>query len=180
MKISRYIHATFFAIFILLSFQAYAVPNAAASDTVITGKVKSKIALDPTISVFKVDVSTSNGVVMLSGTVNSDTDASALIEIAQSTDGVKDVDTGNLAIKNSSQPFTDTVITAKVKGVLIREKLLGKDVPAVNVSVETNNGVVYLSGNVDTNLQATNAANLAKSVDGVKQVESRLKVGKGN
>lgn len=189
MKLSRNLSIFFLSLFVLLSFNSYAAVyknnnnknnnnqrGNVVSDTVITGKVKAKIAADPNVSVFKVGVTTRNGVVMLDGMVNSDTDASALIEMAQSVDGVRDVDTSQFKVKNSSQPFTDTVITAKVKGIYIREKLLGKDVPAVNVGVETNNGVVYLSGSVANQEQATNAINIAKSVDGVKQVESRIKI----
>jgi hyperosmotically inducible protein len=68
------------------------------------------------------------------------------------------------------------VITAKVKGVLIREKLLGKDIVAVNLHIETNDGVVYLSGNVDNQQVANNVIKLVKTVNGVKKVESRMKV----
>ena len=150
------------------------------SDSVITTKIESKIILDPSISVYKVNVSTNkDGIVTLGGTVNSDTDAAALIQIAQSTDGVNDVDVSNLMVKNSKQPFADTVITAKVKGIFIRENLLGRaDAPvgSSNVSIETNNAVVYLSGDVNTQKEANNAVNLAKTIKGVKNVESRIKV----
>lgn len=175
MKISKYLQICFFAFFLLFGAQTYAANK--ATDIVITGKIKAKIALDPAVSVFKTDVSTTQGVVFLSGQVNSDTDAAALIEIAQATDGVQDVNATQLTVNYSKQPFADIAITAKVKGILIREKIFGKDVPATKVNVETNNGVVYLSGRVDTQQQATNAIYLAKSIDGVKQVESRIKVG---
>lgn len=154
-----------------------ATVGSAISDTAITGKIKAKIAGDPNLSVFNVNVSTEKGTVTLAGTVNSDTDAGALVEIVQSTEGVTDIDTSKLNVKNSKQPFADTVITAKVKGIYIREKLLGKNVPAT-ISVETNNGVVYLSGQVDNEEQKTNAIKLAKGISGVKNVESRLTVEK--
>lgn len=178
MTIRASLQAFIFTCLIILSACALAksTPSNLIPDSVITAKIKSKIALDPTISVFKVAVSTNNGVVTLAGTVDSDTDASALVQIASATAGVSDVNTLGLKIKNSTQPFTDTMITAKIKGVYIREKLMGKDVPATSVSVETNNGIVYLSGTVETKEQADNAIKLAKSVKGVKQVESRLKI----
>ena len=146
------------------------------SDTVITGKVKSKIAADASISVFNTKVTTKHGVVYLAGTVNSETDADALIQIAQATDGVKDVGTKQLHVKDSKKPFTDTAVTSKIKGLYIREKLMGENVAPIAVHVETNNGVVYLSGTVDNKGQADNAVKLAKTVKGVKKVESRVEV----
>jgi hyperosmotically inducible protein len=153
--------------------------TAPVKDSVITAKIKSKIALDKSLSVFNVDVTTEHGVVTLSGNVDSDTDASAAIELAQSTDGVSDVEAGKLVVKESKHPFSDTAITAKIKGKYIKEKLFGKkDVAAMAISVETNDGVVSLSGDADSQQQADNAVKIAKSVSGVKNVESRIEVKK--
>lgn len=152
-----------------------AQPVKVVPDKVILAKVKSKIATDTALSSYKMNVSSTDGIVTLDGTVKSDTDASALVQIAQSIEGVKDVNTKELKIENSTQPFTDIMITAKIKGTYLREKLAGKNVPAA-LSVETNNGVVYLSGSVDTKEQEVNAENLAKAVNGVKSVNSRIKV----
>ncbi len=73
--------------------------------------------------------------------------------------------------------MSDTAITAKVKGMYVREKLFGdKDISVMGVNVETTNGVVYLTGTVENQLQADNAVKLAKSIHGVKKVESKLEV----
>ena len=147
------------------------------SDSVITVQIKTKIAADKNLSVFSNDVSTvNNGVVILSGAVDSETDATALVQLAESVDGVRDVDTENLKVKDSQHPMDDAYITAKVKGQFIQAKIFGdKDVAAL-VSVETIDGVVHLSGAVDNATEIKNAIKLAKSVKGVKQVESRLTV----
>ena len=180
MAISSQLKALLTAMTLSLSMGCYAAPVTAntsgiVSDSVITAKVKSKLVADPGLSVFDVDVSTNNGVVTLVGLVNSDTDAAALIQLTQSTDGVKDVDTNKLEVKHSEHPIQDMAITAKVKGMFIREKLMGKNIPA-SVNVETNNGIVYLSGNVSDRQQVENAVQVAKNIRGVKNVESRLKV----
>jgi hyperosmotically inducible protein len=150
------------------------------SDSVITTKVKSKLVMDHSLSALKVHVSTnSDGVVALSGTVDSDSDAAALIQMVQSTDGVTDVNVDKLTVKKSKQPLADTIITAKVKGVFIRENLLNQSNEKAHsdkVSIETKNAVVYLTGNVTTQKEADNAVAMAKLVKGVKSVESRLKV----
>lgn len=147
------------------------------SDTAITAKVKAGIAAEPNLSVFKVGVETNNGVVMLSGKVDSAAQASDLVSVAQSVDGVKDVNTSQLTIKNSPNLLDDAVITAKVKGKFIQEKLFkDKKVAVITVSVETTNGVVHLSGTVDNQAEANNAVTIAKSVKGVKSVKSTIKV----
>lgn len=176
MKLHHHFKILFLSIFLLSSLQNASWAANVISDSVITGKIKSKIAMDRSLSVFKIKVSTKKGVVALVGKVNSDTDAGALIQLTQATDGVNDINASNLDIKNSKQPFTDMVITAKIKGLFLREKLMGTDVAAMNMHVETKNGIVYLSGNVDNQEEIHNAMKLAQSVKGVKKVESRLQV----
>lgn len=146
------------------------------SDTVITGKIKAKILLDKTLPT-DIVVTTDKGIVSLSGAVNSDTEMSNIVEIAQATNGVKDVNTEKLTVKESKQPFTDILITAKIRGKMLQEKVFAnKDVNVLNMKVETNNGVVYLSGTADNQQQIDNAIKIAKSVDGVKNVEAKIKV----
>lgn len=47
---------------------------------------------------------------------------------------------------------------------------------ATDIHVETNNGVVYLTGVVKNQKTIDNAISLAKSVRGVTHVESRLRL----
>ncbi len=148
-------------------------------DSAITGYIKTKIALDKNLSVSDVDVSTNQGIVTLAGTVNSDKEASNLIQIAASAVGGKDVDASKLTIRKAEQPFTDLAITAKIRGIFLREKLFGdKDVPVISINVTTKNGIVYLSGSVETQAEADNAVKLARSVEGVTQVKSSVMVSK--
>ncbi|MCX7143377.1 MAG: BON domain-containing protein [Proteobacteria bacterium] len=66
---------------------------------------------------------------------------------------------------------TDSVITAKVKAVLLKEL----EMKAFDVSVETRRGRVLLSGLVDDPRQARRAAQIASTVHGVERVENALK-----
>ncbi|MGZ5232524.1 MAG: BON domain-containing protein, partial [Burkholderiales bacterium] len=55
--------------------------------------------------------------------------------------------------------------------------LLGnEDVRATEINVETQKGVVQLSGVVQTNSDLDRAVYLAKQVEGVKEVQNRLRV----
>lgn len=146
-------------------------------DANITHALKKLIQESKTLSKLNVHVSTTKGIVMLEGTVDSDTQVTSLIEHAESIIGVSDVDTSKLTTKDGKQPLADTIITAKIKGLLIREKLFGeKDIAAINTSVETKDGVVYLSGVVDNQKQIDNAIEMIKKyVPEVKKVEYSVK-----
>lgn len=142
-----------------------------AEDRIITESVKKWIDKSRVLSKLDVGVKTNQGIVTLSGTVNSDSEASALVELAMSIIGVRDVNTSELKVRASQQPVLDTWITAKAKGALIREEIFGnRDVAPTRVIVETKNGVVYLTGTVNNQQQITNAIEIVKKIDGVKQV----------
>lgn len=153
------------------------VASTPEEDAKITSTLNNLIKNSKTLSGLPVQASTTNGVVTYTGTVDSDSEASMLIETAESIIGVDDVDTSNLKVKDSQQPFTDMVITAKIKGLFIREDLFGeKDIASMSTSVETQNGVVYITGIVDNKQQIQNAINIIKtSVPGVKKVVYNVK-----
>jgi osmotically-inducible protein OsmY len=67
---------------------------------------------------------------------------------------------------------SDTAITAKVKAGLVNVPNLD----SLGVHVETEKGVVMLSGFVDSKAQADQAVQVAKGVDGVSSVKSAIKV----
>lgn len=165
----------------LLSLQIFAAADRSLGtlldDVIITTSLKFKLINDPSISAFDVGVTSNHGEVIIIGTLDSKTQAEALAEMANSIPGVKKVDISNLKVRESKQPLGDTAITTKIKALFLTNKLTSKkDVPALGIGVETNNGVVYLSGKVDNADQANNAISIAKSVDGVKGVESRLQI----
>jgi len=66
----------------------------------------------------------------------------------------------------------DSVITAKIKAAFIKDP----DVSVLDVSVETDKGIVLLSGFVRNPHQAERAVEIASAVSGVKSVRSNLAV----
>lgn len=68
--------------------------------------------------------------------------------------------------------MSDAAITAKVKTGLAA----AKDTSALAIKVETEKGVVMLSGFVDSKAEAERAEKVAKGVEGVTSVKSTIKV----
>jgi hyperosmotically inducible periplasmic protein len=77
-------------------------------------------------------------------------------------------DDGDTTQGESDQPMGDTWITTKVKA----ELLANQDVSGLDISVETVNGVVSLSGDVETQAEADRAVALAQGIEGVTRVDS--------
>lgn len=73
---------------------------------------------------------------------------------------------------SQTQSVNDTAITAAVKAGLLTEPSL----KVLQISVDTDKGVVRLSGTVDTALSVQKAAQVAGAVKGVKAVDNRLVV----
>jgi hyperosmotically inducible protein len=65
----------------------------------------------------------------------------------------------------------DNRITAAVNSALVREAL-----PALNIDVQTLNGVVTLSGRVTDYEVALRAAAVARNVPGVKEVRNQMRI----
>lgn len=68
----------------------------------------------------------------------------------------------------------DAALTAKVKAKLLSDDALN----GMKIDVDTQSGVVFLSGVVDTADQKRKAVDLAKHTEGVRKVEDNLKVGR--
>jgi hyperosmotically inducible protein len=77
------------------------------------------------------------------------------------------------AAKNTGNAITDGWITMKVHSQFIPEDALeGSD-----IDVDTNNGVVTLTGTVPNEAAKTRAVAIAKATDGVKNVSDKLRIG---
>jgi hyperosmotically inducible protein len=74
-------------------------PGAFVKDSVITSKIKTKLAAEKMSSLAKISVDTDrNGMVLLSGTANSQDAADKAVSIARATEGVASVK-NNIKVK---------------------------------------------------------------------------------
>jgi len=74
----------------------------------------------------------------------------------------------------SGKYIDDAWITAKVKTMLLKDDI----VKGLSVNVETNKGMVQLSGWVNNEAQITQAEQVARSIEGVKSVRNDLLINK--
>jgi hyperosmotically inducible protein len=143
-------------------------------DAALLSSVKSALAAESAETAADVNVDVNRGEVKLSGFVDNANDKSRAAEIARGVEGVKSVQ-NDIAVGESSsagEVIDDSVLTAKVKTALIASS----ETKAHQINVETKDGVVQLSGFVDTNAAKSAATTVAKSVTGVKDVKNELSV----
>jgi hyperosmotically inducible protein len=156
------------------------------SDTVddaqITAAVKTKLAQEKMGSITRIDVDTSLGTVYLTGVAETAAFRDRATAVAREVRGVRQV-VNNVSIqapsaaagssRTTGQVIDDATITAAVKTKLAAEKLS----TLTKVNVDTRNGVVTLTGNVDTETTRQRALDVARGVDGVRDVISNLRIG---
>ena len=144
-------------------------------DSTITAKVKAALVDHESIKSTDISVKTDQKVVTLSGFVESQPQAEEAVKVAKGVEGVSSV-SDKLHVRDSKETSVkgyagDTAITSEVKAKLLADDI----VPSRKVKVETTDGVVQLSGTVESQAQSDRAESIAKAIDGVKSVKNDLK-----
>jgi len=152
-------------------------------DASITAAVKAKIAWSKHTDGLNAEVDTVGGQVTLKGTADN-ADAKTLAgRLASSTRGVVSVknllevkgkslsltESAKNSVKEAERDIADSWITTKVKSTL----LYSSNVNSANVSVSTNQGIVTLSGKLDSGAEQALVIELAQNVRGVRSVHSK-------
>lgn len=145
-------------------------------DSTITARVKAALIDHKDIRSTDISVKTDNKVVTLSGTVDSTTQQEQAVNVAKGVEGVTSVN-DKLSVQNEKSASLkgyagDTAVTSEIKAKLLADDI----VPSRNVTVETTDGVVHLSGTVASSKQSDRAEDIAKAVSGVKSVKNDLSV----
>ena len=145
------------------------------NDTWLTAKTKIALAADGRVKGRQIDVETTKGVVMLRGKVDSDVAKQAAADIAKMLDGVKTVKNDLEVVapaKRDAVEEKDEPITAHVKEHFAKDAHL----KTANIAVQTNAGVVSLTGEVRDIMASANASWTAWFIAGVKSVKNDLTV----
>jgi len=176
----------------------YVQPEAAAgpsfgdrvADATITAVVKSRLIWTRHAEGLATEVSTESGRVTLEGTAESQAARNLAGRLAADTRGVVSVDNrlevrepgaakepgaGEAAMDKTREVaadtgdyITDSWITTKVKSTL----MWSSGVSGMDISVTTDDGVVALSGKVDSEAERELAVELAEELRGVKSVDA--------
>jgi osmotically-inducible protein OsmY len=164
-------------------------------DATITASVKTKLLADERTKGFDINVDTRNGTVILSG--GADTQAAKLAagEVASSADGVILIDNqlivaesgtperieantatasgelraavaGNESMGEAGDGISDAWITSKVKTQLLADQ----DIKGTEITVQTRDKVVTLSGTAGTAAARAKAIEIAQATGGVNSV----------
>ena len=116
------------------------------TNEVLAKNVSTKLKADPTLAARVINVTANDGVVTLSGSVNSETEKSTAAKLAQGVEDVKSV-TNNLmvraAVVNAPPPQVspDMKLKSDVAASLAKYGITG-------VTVEVSNGEVTLTGDI--------------------------------
>jgi hyperosmotically inducible periplasmic protein len=147
-------------------------------DATVTAKVKSKLLWSTYTDGMSTNVDTRMGKVTLTGSADTAAAKELAGKLAKNTSGVVAVD-NQLTVKtpavaaakepaDGGNAVTDTWISAKVKSTL----MYSSNVDGSDIDVTTSQGVVTLSGKVDSGAERALAIELAKNIRGVHSVES--------
>ena len=156
-------------------------------DAVVTAKVKSSMAVDPSVKASQIEVSTHDKVVTLTGNLDSQAEKDRALQIARTTSGVKDV-VDMIAVRTGGESgdapdpdrtvgehIDDAVITASVKNRLLEDP----QVKGLKIDVDTREGVVFLTGTVGTREELDRAVEIARATEHVRDVKPNLVVSRG-
>jgi hyperosmotically inducible protein len=147
----------------------------AFDDATITAKVKADLVESPLTKARDISVTTNHGVVQLSGFVDSKEQRDEAARIAKAVPGVRSVQ-DELHLKSdgsvAARADDDDAIRDRVKDALD----VNPDTNTHDIKVSASNGVVELSGFVESNDQRNSAVKIAESVPGVRSVDNGLQL----
>jgi hyperosmotically inducible protein len=153
--------------------------NDSWNDSWLTAKTKFALWSDARVKAKQIQVETTQGSVMLRGTVDSEEARRASEEIAKGVSGVKSVQ-NNLEVADGSAGQTsevqDDVITTSIKDHITRDP--DQRLKQANIGVRTHDGVVALTGEVTDLSTSEHASWTAWKTSGVKDVINELTVKK--
>ena len=145
-------------------------------DSVLTAKVKAGLIDDPITKAGQINVETYRGVVQLGGFVDNAQQKDQATKVARSVTGVKevrnDLRVGTKPEATVGQDVDDSMLTATVKTKLTENS----ETKAHQINVGTEKGVVQLTGFVDSTAMKAKAGEIARSVEGVKDVRNDLEI----
>lgn len=144
-------------------------------DSAISAKIDESLEASTTVKARQVNIQTREGVVYLTGVVDSEDSRREAARIAWRTAGVDGV-VNDLTVgeRTVGDWVDDTLISSRLKAQLIADT----DVRASDIDVSSSQGVVTLIGRVRTDAMKQDAERIARGINGVTDVHNELVVGR--
>lgn len=150
-----------------------------ALDAWIDGKAETTLLLNSNLNSFDINTNVANKVVTLTGSVDNKTEKSLAEELVSGLEGVASVNNELTVVKETTKQdgdmlnaITDSKITAVVKTRL----LMDTNVSGTDINVDTEEKVVTLIGNVQSDSEHDLALSIARNVRDVNKVVDELTV----
>ncbi len=144
-------------------------------DAALTHAVEDALVAYPVAASHEITVEVYNGIVQLSGFVDSDNVRETAVKAAKDVNGVASVH-DNLKVRpdkqSADQTQKDSDLTKKVENALITNPTTKSH----EINVATADSVVQLSGFVDSADIRNTAAEVANAVPGVRRVQNELEM----
>ena len=148
-------------------------------DAWIDGKAETTLLLNGNLNSFDINTEVHDGVVTLTGDVDSDVEKSLAGELVIGLEGVESVE-NKLSVLNKDKETDNEAMTAltdtKITTVVKTRLLMADDISAMDIEVTTSDSVVLLAGNVDSKAEHDLAINLARNTEDVVSVVDKLEV----
>ncbi|OOE92519.1 hypothetical protein BZG76_08305 [Salinivibrio sp. AR647] len=149
-----------------------------AKDAWIDGKAESMLMVNTDLNNFDINTDVEQGVVILTGNVDTELDKSLAGGLVRQIDGVSQVE-NDLTVSQPASKAADlgqAVVDTKVSAALKTSLLLNPDISGTNINVSVEDGVATLSGNVKSDGARDLAVLMAENAQDVERVIDELKV----
>ncbi|WP_370243955.1 BON domain-containing protein [Alteromonas abrolhosensis] len=160
-----------------------------AKDAWIDGKAEATLLFNGNLDSFDINTDVKDGNVVLTGKVENSVDKKLAEELVANIDGVVSVENKLTIVADDdmdsdlSDDAEDTVdegtselTDAKIATVIKTRLLMDTDISGFDIDVDVENGVVTLTGEVDSDAERDLAVEIAKNASDVKDVENNLRV----
>lgn len=149
--------------------------GAKVDDGKIESSIRNSHAYEKYLEDEDVNVKSEDGVVTLTGTVSDASKKSLAEETASAVKGVKRVDVQLEVKEPEPEANSDAWTLMKVKTAL----LFNRNVSGLDTDVDVEKGVVTLRGEAESREAKDLATEIAKDVEGVKEVRNEITVSEG-
>lgn len=145
------------------------------TDSGITSVIEASLQADDKVKAQQVEVETREGVVYLTGVVDTEAIRREVARVTWRTEGIEGV-VNDLTVgeRTVGSWVDDVMISSKVKSKLIADS----EIRARDIDVSSSQGVVTLIGRVSSQAIKSEAERIAAAVKGVSSVNNELLVGR--